>query len=368
MSQVFPHFHAVLLCDDFGAKLWPLANKNAPVCLTSLGTSANKSLLSLAMQRTRPFTSNPIQVITTLPLEEAIYDELVDQNFDDEKDFNMLVVPDGQSSSFCMAMAAAYIRRKDPQAIVAFFLGSQYIDDDDRWGRLLYRAYQLAQQDRLVVIGGNQKEKCFDYSYIRKGKAVKSLDDAFEVGVFVADVHPNTARRMCDQGALWYTGILFGRPARILGEITHASELEQQKPGGVANRTAETAQFMAQLEPQYWLKEDACELLSALPETSYEKFVLEQCENLTVVLSTLHFTNFSNITDLEVLGEVDEDKNCLVGEGYIANSKNTLLYNAGKQRKILIDGVQDLIVVDTDEGLLITTRDSAHKFNLPPEF
>lgn len=368
MSQIFPHFHIVLLCDDFGAKLWPLANKNAPVCLTSLGASEDKTLLDLAMKRSLPFTDNPVQVVTTLPLEEAVFDELVCQDYEDEKDFNMLVVPDGQSSSFCIAMAAAYIRRKDPQAVIAFFLGGQYVDGDDRWARLLYRTYQLAQQDKLVVVGGNQKEKCATYSYIRKGKAIKGVDDAYEVGVFVPDVHPNTARRMCNQGALWYTGILVGRPARILGELTHASELEQQKPGGIANHTAETAQFMAQLEPQYWLKEDARELLSALPNTSYEKAVLENCQNLIVVLSTLHFTYFSNICDLEALTDPDEDKNYIVGEGHISNSRNTLLCNRGQKSKILIDGVQDLLVVDTEEGLLITTHDRAHRFNLPSDF
>lgn len=368
MSQVFPHFYVVLLCDDFGAKLWPVASKHAPVCLTSLGTDKDESLLALAMQRTRPFTEHPVQILTSLPLEEAIYDELVIDDFDDEQDFNMLVVPENQSSSFCIALAAAYIRRNDPQAVIAFLSGGQFVNEDDRWGRLLYKAYQLALQDKLVVVGGNQAEKCAGYDYIRKGKALKNVEDAYEVGAFVADAHPNTARRMCNQGALWHTGILVGRPARILGELSHAGELAQQKPGGKANRIAETAQFMAQLDPQYWLKEDAYELLKALPNVSYEKSVLEQSECLVVLLSTLHFSNFSNICDLEALGEKDKELNCVVGEGVIANSGNTLLYNKSSQKKILIDGVQDLVVVGSEDGLLITTREAAYKFDVPSDF
>ena len=368
MSQIFPHFYSVLLCDDFGSKLWPVASKDTPICLTSFGENEDEPLLTLAMQRLCPFTQNPVQIVTTLSLEEAIYDDLVSRGFSDEKDFNMLVVPQNQSSSFCVAMAAAYIRKKDPQAVIAFFDGKQYVKDDERWGRLLYHAYQLALQDRLVVVGGNQKEKCAGYSYIRCGKALKDFDDAFEIGTFVADVHPNTAKRMCDQGALWYTGILVGRPASILGEIARSSELSQQKPGGVVNRIAETAQFMAQLEPQYWLKDDARELLNALPDLSYEKAVLEQSENLVVLLSTLQFRCFFDVCDLEALGQKDSRRNCVVGSGSVCNSKNTLLYNMDPQRKIYVDGVDDLVIVDTEDGLLITTRNNAHNFDLPSDF
>ena len=110
MSQIFPHFYSVLLCDDFGSKLWPVASKDTPICLTSFGENEDEPLLTLAMQRLCPFTQNPVQIVTTLFLEEAIYDDLVSRGFSDEKDFNMLVVPQNQSSSFCVAMAAAYIR------------------------------------------------------------------------------------------------------------------------------------------------------------------------------------------------------------------------------------------------------------------
>lgn len=356
MAQAYPHLHVVLLCEDFGARLWPIAREQAPACFARVGSSG-QTLLSAAVERALPFTSARLSIVTSELMAPSIYSMLTAQGQLGEDDFELLTLPAQRGSAFAIALATAYIRRQDPQAVVAVFRTDQQVTVDDRWEHLMYRAYQIALQDRIVLLGGQQAEKCAEYTYIRRGRQFPGVDDAYVVRLFRADQPPASARRICAEGAYWYTGAFVARAAVVMGELANAGEMGRSADASASHRIAETATFLAQLDPQAWLHQDAREVIATLPRVSYDKAALEVSGKLVVLPTTVAFSMLASLGDLDALEVPSRAGNrCLGRAGLTVDCRNTTVYADGDNRQVVALGLRDALIVETPDVLLVTLK------------
>ena len=286
---VFPHFHVIVLADDYGEKLWPIAREQTPACFAPLAPDSPQSLLSATVSSISEFTAYPIRIVTTGALRELVADEIAARTGLDASTYDVMALPVQRGSAFGIALACACARREDPDAVVAVFRADERIDADDRLESLLYRAYQVALRDRIVLVGAEQAEKPADVAYIRFGRQYANVEGAFEVRYFAADAKLSAAQRSIDEGGCWYTGIFVARAAQVLGALAYSSDSDDAPGEFGTGRIGDTAGFLALLDRTSWLRPEARELIEALPAASFEETVLEPTANLVVMPTSIRF-------------------------------------------------------------------------------
>ena len=356
-KTAFPHLHAVILCEDYGERLWPIARKDDPSCLAPVEPGSPETLLAAAAKRCARFTEYPLHVVTAAALADAVQDELAGCEAAVDAGVDMMVLPLQRGTAFALSLACARIRRSDPQAVVLVLRADTRMDLDDRWDRIIYRAYQFALQDRLVVLGGQQEEKCVDFSYIRRGRPLDGEGEAYEVKAFGADAPENIARRLCAQGAYWYTGVMVARAAAVLGEMSHAGEMNQTPDSGASDRIAATARFLALLEPSALLAKDAAEVINVLPDVSYEKAMLEVSRKVTVLPTTIPFSTMRSLSDLDTFAKPTREGNRNIDDvATIDHCRNVTVYSQDASRKIVAVGLRDVSVIELDDMTLVVNK------------
>lgn len=356
-KTVFPHLHVILQCEDYGSRLWPIAREQEPACAAPVEPGSAECLLANALERFAPFTGEPVRVITTRSL-APVMDELLSRRCGLKAgDYELLVQPVERGSAFAVALAAARIRRLDPQAVVLVSRTDQRVELDERWEHVLFDAYQAALQDQLAVLGGVQETKCAAWTYIRKGKPFPGVADTFSVRLFTADQNPSVAKRVCGQGGYWYTGVLVARAALLMGELKGAGALALTKESADSHRIAETANFLAQLEPADWLNEAAQGLIEALPSVSLEKALLEVSKRLVLVPTGVRFDALSSLEDIDSLADPTREGNRVVGESTLTRCRNTTVYSKGARRQVVALGLKDVLVVELDDMTLVVSKD-----------
>ena len=365
MSETYPHFHIVLLADDSGENLWPIARKQSPACFAPVQPGADESLLTATVARVQPYSAYPLHIITNNTLSELLYAELRAHAELSPEQFELICPPGDRGSAFSIALICASIRRDDPDAVVAVLPVDLRVETDERWSHLLYSAYQIALQDSIVLIGSRQRHKCRDISYIRPAKRLNDIEDAYEVRTFAANARPATASRAYHEGAYWYAGIFVGRAAEILGLLAHAEGKRRRSAADVESlrRVAETASFFAMLDRNAWTTPDAEEVAKTLTYASFEKAALEHASNLIMLSTTIGFSTTDSLEDAGSDVAADTYGNRIVGDALATESQSVTVLAQTPGRFIATYGLDDVCIIDTPDALLVSKRSQLKKMD-----
>lgn len=358
VAEFYPHLHIVLLANDYGEGLWPIAREQSPACFAPAQPGSSESLLTAAVARTKPYTEHPLHIITNENMSKLLYGELRAHAGLSPDDFEFVCPPADRGTAFSIALICACLRRDDPDAIVAVLDVDQRIETDERWPHLLYAAYQTALQDKIVLIGARQPEKINGTSYIRAGQKIDNVDGTFEVRVFSVDPRPPAATRAYHEGAYWYTGIFAGRAATILGSLANPALKGRHATRDIESlhRIAETASFFAMIDRDSWRLPDADKIASTLLESSIEKAAFEHSSNLVLMTTTIQFASNATLRDIDSNTSADEQSNRLVGNALAVESSGVTVLAQDPQRFIAAYGLDDVAVVDTPDALLVARK------------
>lgn len=353
MPQVYPHLHVVLLADDYGEELWPLARQQAPACLAPAAAGGRESLLASIAHHLRPCTDAPLHIVTTAALAPTVADELGSYGVLDTSDWDLVRLPVRHGSAFAYALACACARHKDPDAVVVGIPANLAIEFDERWDNVLYRAFQVALRGRIALLCSPDEVQASDISYLRAGAQFENIDGSFGVHRFSAHAKATTARRALSEGALCYTGIFAVRAATLLGGFGLDG-----LPGdaGAFERIPETANFFSLLDQEAWQREEALSVIDALPAASIEEAVLTGSDALVALPFGASVSALSALADLDSLMDADNQGNRIFGAGIAPASRGVTAYAQEGGRTICAYGLDDVLVVDTADALLVADK------------
>ena len=368
MESGLPHLHVLLLADDYGEQLWPLARAQAPACLAPEGPGSQRSLLAAAVARTRPFTAEALHVATSAQLADVVAAELAvigglgatgtaGGAEEAAGGADLIAVPVAHGSAFSLALACACIHRQDPSAVVLVAPANQSMQVDDRWGNLVFRAYQVAQRDCIAVFGSTQEERAAGVGYLRLGRQFENIDGSFSVRHFFADASLPAARRAVREGALWYTGMFMARAAVLLGAFGGAGT--QTAGAGAllgAERIAETANFFSLLERDVWQRPEAESVINALPDASVEEVALAPSERLVALPLTVQVFALTSLDDIDATMQPDAQGNRGYGQNLHVASHDVTVYEQEPGRLVCSYGLEDVLVVDTADVVLVASK------------
>jgi mannose-1-phosphate guanylyltransferase len=335
-------FYAVIMAGGSGTRLWPMSRRNRPK--QTLKLFGERTLFQQAVDRLRPvFPPDRILVVTKsdhVPLLQPQTPELPAENF--------IVEPLGRGTAPALGLAAVHLRKRDPEAVMAVLTADHCIADLSALHTVLACARTAAQEGFLVTLGIPPIFASTGYGYIQKGEMLSKKSDqpVYRVKRFIEKPGAEKAEGMVSSGDFfWNSGMFIWRASRLL------EELQRQMP-----------EFHSQLMEVEASMRDPREYAATLArvwpqvgEQTIDYGVMEGARDAVVIPARIGWTDVGSWSSLFELMPRDPAGNILIGPHETVDTRDTLVM--GSKRLIATVGVDNLVIVDTDDALLVSTKE-----------
>jgi len=349
----FDHFSCIIPAGGVGSRLWPLSRANAPKFLLDL-TGSGQSLLRDTWDRLTPIVGADRIVVVTGNAHRAS----VREQLPDVREENVITENEPKDSSAAIGLAAALLELRDPDAIVGSFAADHVIRGNVLFERAVRQGVAAAAKGYIVTIGIQPTEPSTGFGYIKTGKAFTEVDahDMFAVKKFVEKPNRSDAGRYVSSGKyLWNAGMFIARADLLLEQMAAA------QPQLVANlreiAAAWNTERSAEVRERLW---------PTLPKIAIDYTVAEPAAASGRMLCVAgHFEwddvgDFASVAKLLTRGR-PSDLAILGDRAQILSDKSSGIIVSDSDRLIALVGVEDIVVVDTPDVLLVTTKDHAQQ-------
>lgn len=345
-------FHAVIPAGGVGTRLWPLSRAAAPKFLHDL-TGSGSTLLRSTYDRLEPLAGDRVLVVTGEAHRAAVCRQLPEVG-DDE----LVLESEPKDSGAAIGLAAAILHRRDPDTIMGSFAADQVISPDDLFQDTVREAIFTAATGKIVTIGIKPTHPSTGFGYIRSGKALKvdGAPNALTVAEFVEKPSEDVARKYVEAGDYVWNAGMFVAPVALM--LKH---LEANQPDLFAG-----VQEIAEAWDTPRRAEVTSRVWPALPKIAIDYAVAEPAAaagDVAVVPGTFRWDDvgdFAAIGRLNNAGDVDEVT--VLGEGarvFAENASGVVVTDT--KRVIALIGIKDVVIVDTPDALLVTTKEHAQR-------
>lgn len=355
MSDEQSALYGVVLAGGTGTRLWPLSRAGHPKFLHPL-TGTEASLLQATVDRLDTLaTPDRVFVVTGVAHAAAVSRQLTSVPAE-----NVLVEPSPRDSCAAIALAAAVISRRDPEAIMGSFASDHLIADKVEFANVIRRAMVGAQDGLLMTLGITPTRPETGYGYLQCGGELRE-GPVLQVEEFKEKPSYDIAESYVKSGNyLWNAGMFVWRVDVFLAELARQ---QPQLAAGVrriaaAWGTAEQEEVLGEVWP-------------TLPRISVDYAVMEGAAAVGRVATVPGDFGWNDVGDFHTLGEVltaDPAGNVVVGRETETERPTVLLRDTenlvvvpGSGRLVAAMGVRDLVIVDTADAVLVCPRERAQE-------
>ncbi len=327
---------SVILAGGKGVRLWPESRRAHPKQLCKFVN--NRSMLDHTIDRLKRAGSSRIIIITSDELLPGI--EALVKAREDAAAIEILSEPEGKNTAPAVGLVLARFYPELMDEVIGIFPADHHILDADSFSESVKKAVMAAQYGHIATIGVKPDRPETGYGYIEKTYwEISEMPDVFQVNSFREKPDRQTAEEYIKNGSyMWNSGIYVGKMQTLLEEFsTYLPEIFSQIPHGLA----------AYLESY-----------SQLPNISLDYGIAEKSRRMAVVSGDFGWCDLGSWNALSELYDFDEGKNTVTGDDIIIlDSKNCLVKQT--QKTVVIFGVENLLVVETDDIIFVADRQRA---------
>ncbi|MFH8250692.1 mannose-1-phosphate guanylyltransferase [Microbacterium sp. B2969] len=353
MAEPIADFYAVIPAGGIGSRLWPLSRAGAPKFLHDL-TGSGQTLLRDTWDRLEPLAGRDrIAVVTGRAHRAAVERELPGV-----PDKNVFLESEPRDSAAAIGLAAAILARREPDVIIGSFAADHVIRGTQVFDWAVRQAVATAREGYICTIGIPPVEPSVGFGYIKKGDeiVVEGAPEAALVERFVEKPDLETARTyFTDRSYLWNAGMFITRADVLLAELErnqpelHAGLLElaeawddRDARGPVVDRVWPT---LTKIAIDYAVAEPAADR-----------------GRLAVVPGHFDWDDVGDFASLAKLNTHGRNDLAILGENarILADASSGIVVSQTK-RVISVIGVKDIVIVDTEDALLVTTSEHAQR-------
>ena len=343
------HSYVVIMAGGGGTRLWPLSRKEKPKQLLSL--LGKETLFQSTVARLEKlFPPERIVIVTVAELAREMQEQVPSIPAE-----NYLIEPAPRGTASVVALAAAVLKKRDPQAVMAIQTSDHYIRNRDLFHYLIRTAFDVANKNYLVTLGITPTFPSTGYGYIQQGEPLDGdyKYPVYKVQRFKEKPDQETAQQLLHSGDhSWNSGMFIWRADAILAEI------ERQMP--------ELFKAVKEVSAAWdTLKQDEVlqEYWHDLKNQTIDYGILEKAEQVAVLPAG--GLGWSDVGSWNSLFEVllpDMNGNVATSAQHLAlDTHNTLVYSDDDQRLVVTIGLDDMVVVDTGDVLMICKADQSQK-------
>ncbi len=337
----------VIMAGGSGTRLWPQSRRQTPKHLLPL--VSGKTMLEMTFDRIADAITPSNILVVTLAEQAAAIRECVPAIPAE----NVIAEPVGRNTAPCIGLAALIVRDRCPNASMAVMPADHIVSDKQKFEHVIRTAARTldARPESLITIGIIPKRPATGFGYIKKGKPCTERGQdgltCFEAKRFMEKPPFSRAREMvADGGYLWNAGVFFWRADTVLRMIDrHLPELGS----GLTTLSKELG------------SESFDELLADLYEEitpiSIDYGVMQKADKVLVIETDIGWDDVGSWASLSNIWPADETgcaSNC---ELITVEARNCVAFSP--KRLVAIVGLEDIVVVDSDDAVLVCKKDKA---------
>lgn len=277
---------------------------------------------------------------------------------------NLMIEPVPRNTAPCIGWAAWRVARRDPEGVMMVLPSDHHIGDVERFRAALGRAIASAARGVITTIGIKPTHPETGYGYIEVSEGAAGSDAAAKVERFVEKPDRARAETFVASGRfLWNAGMFFFRAADMTAAIREHMPALAEGLDAIDRAAAEGSQ----------VEREAVErIFPTLPSISIDFGVIERVGRLAVVPGEFGWNDIGSWQSAWDLAAKDEAGNAAPEGAVLISARGNLVVDRraraeGVKRVIALVGVEDLVVVETDDALLIAPRARAQDVKLAVE-
>jgi mannose-1-phosphate guanylyltransferase/mannose-6-phosphate isomerase len=295
-----------------------------------------------------------IYIITTKDLTQDIHFHIHDLGKGENK-IHVIAEPVGRNTAPAIGLASILLNKMSPDSMMIVLPADHLIRDLEKFHNALQIGLSGAQKGYLVTLGIKPKHPETGYGYLKVDPTQKIEEEGLlKIERFVEKPDLETAKTYFSHGGyFWNAGIFIWKTSKILSEIkkhlpslfSALHEMEpflSEKPGGVGADAPRVATLYASLK-----------------NISIDYGVMEKSKDVVMVPSDFEWSDLGNWTALDEIFEKDRDGNILRGNTIDLESKNSIIF--GGERIIATIGLNEMIVVDTPDATLVSSKEKVQE-------
>lgn len=332
--------YAVIMAGGIGSRFWPWSRESLPKQL--LPMAGPRSMLAETALRLRGLVPEEnVFVVTAERLRTRVRGELAGMAAE-----RVLAEPVGRNTAPCIGWATLEILARDPDAVTLVLPADHVVRPASAFRRDARKAFALADRERsLVTFGVPPTEPSSAYGYIRVGR--KRSDGAFPVRAFVEKPSVGKARRyLASREYYWNSGMFAWRADVVWDELERhlppvAAALRPLAGSKRRKRRASRAAVVAAFD--------------RVPSISIDYGLLERSDNVTMVEASFSWSDIGSWDAVAALWPKDRRGNAARARLVSVDANDNLAASSGKT--IALVGVSGLVVVETEDALLVCPRE-----------
>ena len=338
---------ALIMAGGRGERFWPKSRKSLPKQFLSL-TDDGRTMIQLTVERIRPLIDLEDIYIST----NRAYRGLVMEQLPGIPPENILCEPVGRNTAPCIGLGAVHIAKKYEDAVMMVLPSDHLIKYNQMFLNALKDGCSIAEKGKnLVTIGITPDYPETGYGYI-KFLPQQADGNAYAVDRFVEKPDMETAKEYLEsEEYLWNSGMFIWKVSTILDNMKSMLPDLHQGLFNIAEAIGTDKQEMV-LE----------KVFPELESVSIDYGVMEKAENIFILPGVFGWDDVGSWLAVERIQKSNESGNVVTGNIITINSKNNIIQ--GGKKLIAAVGLENLIIVDTEDATLICDKGSTPDIKL----
>lgn len=341
------HTYAVIMAGGVGSRFWPASTEEMPKQFLDI-TGQGKSLIQLTYERFLPMIPKERIIVIT----HKKYKDLVGEHLPDLDEENIVLEPSRNNTAPSVAYAAFHLKARDPEACMVVAPSDHIIEKSAAFLAAIKDGFSFVNKNAAILtLGMRPTRPDTGYGYIQYNNNEDQLSGnsiIFKVRKFTEKPGKEEARRFLASGDfVWNSGIFLFSVKTILNAYESVAS-DIYEPLSEDESVYGTAEESSYIEEHY-LK---------TPNVSVDYAIMEKVDNIYTLPAQIGWSDLGTWGSVYELWDKNDDGVVIQHEGdHLAEGNKHSLLRLNDKKKVLIKGLEDFIVVDTDEALLIYPRD-----------
>lgn len=337
--------YGVIMAGGGGTRFWPLSRHEEPKQLLNL--SGKDLMINETIDRVATLCDkSDIFIVTNVDqvpkMEQATKGRI--------QPSHILSEPSARNTAACIGYAAYEIVKKYGDGVMCIFPSDHYIRDWPEFTRILNEAVAVAEEDYLVTLGITPTYPSTGYGYIKFDKSESGL--AKKVVEFREKPDLATAESYVSSGEYaWNSGMFVWKASVIL------EQYEKLLPDVYVCLNKMADALGTDMEKQV-----IEEVYPTIPSISIDYGIMEKSDNVKVISAEMGWNDVGSWDNMGVLYQEDENGNVFAGDHIAIDTKGCITYS--QKRLITTLGVENLVVVETEDAILVCDKNRAQDVKL----
>ena len=334
--------YVAIMAGGIGSRFWPMSRTRYPKQFLDI-LGMGRTLIQQSYDRySKVVPPANVYVVTSHE-----YVDIVKAQLPELPASNILAEPSRKNTAACIAYIAFHLQAKDPDAVMIAAPADHLVTETDQFIETATKALDFVESvNSLVTIGIKPTHPNTGYGYIQH-EMMQAAPDVFKVKTFTEKPSEEIAKAFIASGDfLWNAGIFTWKISTVLTAFeSHLSEVYEVFAAEKEHfNTATEREAIERIYPQ-------------CTNVSVDFGVMEKASNVFVIPASFGWSDLGTWTSAWDNMEKDYFGNAVVGKNVMVVDANNCMVHAPDKKLVLLQGLRDYIIVDTEDALLICKKD-----------